>query len=121
MNVNPKDPILKNRRPKANFYQRLLNPNRRHLRDWENPDNIATHKISYITTDDGNAIVFPFVQEVNGNLIDYTQPPYNPDFAINQAIKTGDTIQMSAKDAAYWTENYKDFYPGFKKRRHLDD
>ena len=38
-----------NNRSKANFVQRLNNPERQHIQDWENPNKIATHKMSWAT------------------------------------------------------------------------
>lgn len=117
----PKDPMLKNRKPKANFYKRLLDPNRKHLQDWANPNNIATHKMAYVTIDNGNAIVYPEVQEVEGKLVDFSRPPYNASYPLDRAIATGDTIIMSEKDADKWTREYKNYYPGFKERKRLDE
>lgn len=124
-----KDPILKNRKPTANFYKRLVDTKRKHLVDWVNKDDIATHKIAYVTPTysigNQDAIVYPFVQEVDGKLVDFTRPPMNPDFAYKNAVAAGDTIHMSPKEAEYWTTHYKDFYPGFYStkgwRRRLDE
>lgn len=97
----------------ANFVKRLKNPNREYIQDWENPDNIATHKLAYVTTDDG-AIVFPEVAEVDGNLIDFTRVPYAPDAAIENALKTGDYVEMSPEEAEWYSsDNYKNYYPKF--------
>ena len=47
-----------NNRSKANFVQRLNNSERQHIQDWENPNKIATHKMSWATEGE-KAIVFP--------------------------------------------------------------
>lgn len=111
-----KDPILGNRKPNANFYQRLLNANRNAIPDWENPEKVATHKMSWATDDRGNAIVYPAVQEINGELHDFTDPKYNHSEwdSYDRAVEVGDTIMMTPKQAKYWTENYKKFYPSFE-------
>lgn len=107
------DQILKGREPKAEFYQRLLDPNRNTIKDWES-DNVATHKMSYVTEGD-KAVVYPEVQNINGKLVDFTRPPYNKWAGYESAIQRGDTIQMTPKEAEYWTKNYKNFYPNFAK------
>lgn len=107
------DPILKDRKPKAEFYQRLLDPNRKTLKDWES-DNITTHKMSYVTEGD-KAIVYPEVQNINSKLVDFTRPPYDKWAGYESAVQRGDTIQMTPKEAEYWTQHYKEFYPNFNK------
>lgn len=107
------DPILINREPKAEFYKRLKDPNRKMIKDWES-DNIATHKMAYVTEGD-KAIVYPEVQDINGKLVDFTRPPYNKWAGYESAVQRGDTIQMTPEQAAYWTEHYKNFYPNFNK------
>ena len=117
---NPdKDPVLKDRKPKANFYQRLLDANRQTILDWENrvnnQNNVATHKMSWATDDDGTAIVYPEVQEIDGKLYDFTDPRNKESrrAALDRAIQTGDTIQMTPEQANFWTQHYKEFYPSF--------
>ena len=48
-----------NKRSKADFVKRLKQRNRQHIKDWAS-NNIATHKLSW-ATDDNGAIVFPSV------------------------------------------------------------
>ena len=107
------DLILRNREPKAEFYKRLKDPNRKVIKDWES-DNIATHKMSYVTEGD-KAVVYPEVQNINGKLVDFTRPPYDKWAGYESAVQRGDTIQMTPKEAEYWTKNYKNFYPNFNK------
>ena len=103
-----------NNRSKANFVQRLNNPERQHIQDWENPNKIATHKMSWATEGE-KAIVFPMVQEINGSLHDFSNPKYNHKKwdALNNAISKGDTLMMTSDQAKWFTENYKNFYPKF--------
>jgi hypothetical protein len=115
--VNEKDPVLKDRKPKANFYQRLLDANRQTIPNWENrinnQNNVTTHKMSWATDDDGTAIVYPEVQEINGKLYDFTDPRNKEGkwAAYDRAVQTGDTIQMTPEQANFWTQHYKEFYP----------
>lgn len=103
-----------NNRSKANFVQRLNNPERQHIQDWETPNKIATHKMSWATEGE-KAIVFPMVQEINGSLHDFSNPKYNHKKwdALDNAINKGDTLIMTPDQAKWFTENYKNFYPKF--------
>ncbi len=102
-----------NNRSNANFVKRLLDPNRSYIQDWENPTNIATHKLSY-ATDDGKYIVYPEVQSINGILHDYTDPKYGHKKwdSLDNAILNGDTVNFDNEiDAKRFTEEYKKYYP----------
>ena len=103
-----------NNRSKANFVQRLNNSERQHIQDWETPNKIATHKMSWATEGE-KAIVFPMVQEINGSLHDFSNPKYNHKKwdALDNAINKGDTLIMTPNQAKWFTENYKNFYPKF--------
>ena len=103
-----------NNRSKANFVQRLNNSERQHIQDWETPNKIATHKMSWATEGE-KAIVFPMVQEINGSLHDFSNPKYNHKKwdALDNAINKGDTLIMTPDQAKWFTENYKNFYPKF--------
>lgn len=101
----PKERLINriNTTSKANFVQRLKDPNRQFIK---NPDGtISTHSMSYATADDG-AIVYPEVQEIDGVL-----QRVNPEGALDSAIARGDTLMMSAPEAAWFTANYKKYYP----------
>ena len=102
---------------KANFISRLKDPNRKTIKNWENKDQVSTHKLSYATDDSGRAIVFPMVQEVNGKLMDYSNPKYKKDWraAMNNAIANKDTLMMSPSQAEEFTTQYKNYYPGFNE------
>ena len=100
-----------NERSNADFVQRLLDPNRDYIQDWES-DNIATHKLGW-ATDDKGAIVFPNVQRINGKLYDFTDPKNKRGEwdALDSAIQRGDTLRMSPSQAKEFTETYKKYYP----------
>ena len=100
-----------NKRSNADFVQRLLDPNRDYIQDWES-NNIATHKLGW-ATDDKGAIVFPNVQRINGKLYDFTDPKNKRGQwdALDSAIQRGDTLRMSPSQAKEFTENYKKYYP----------
>lgn len=54
-------------------------------------------------------------EEVNGKLIDFTRPPYNNRAAVENALKTGDYVDLPKfEDALWYTENYKRYYPRFE-------
>lgn len=115
---SPKDPpiIQKANKSKADFMQRLKDPNREYIRDWENSDNIATHKLSYEEDPNGNTFVFPYVQRIkNGSLVDFSRPPYMDYVAPDRAMEVGDTVRMTPEEAEWFTTHYKDYYPGFNE------
>lgn len=98
----------------SDFVRRLRTPFRQTIQDWENNKAIATHKLSYVT-EGNNAVVYPNVQNVNGNLVDYTNPKYNTRWqdAYRRAVNNGDTLHVPIQDAELFTTNYKSFYPNF--------
>lgn len=100
-----------NRRSRADFIQRLLDPDRDYINDWES-DNIATHKLGY-ATDDKGAIVFPNVQRIDGRLYDFTDPKNKRGKwdALESAIERGDTLRMTPAQAEEFTKTYKKYYP----------
>lgn len=115
--VTADDPIKKlvedvNARSNADFVNRVKDPNRTWIQDWEHDGYVATHKLSW-AEDSGKAIVFPNVQNINGELHDFTDPKYNHGKwdALDSAIERGDTLQMTPKQAKMYTENYKKYYP----------
>ena len=116
---NPSDnlpPLIQRvNKSKANFVQRLLDPNRKSIQNWVNPLSISTHKLGWATenTKQG-AFVYPEVQEINGELIDFTHPSHRRSEGINSAIERRDTVRMTPEQAKWFTENYKQYYPGFK-------
>ena len=93
---------------KPNFIKRLEDPNRKFIINWENPEQIATHKMSWADDE----VVYPNIQEIEGKLIDFSRPPYNEWAGYNSAIENKDTIKT--KHADWFTKNYKKYYPNFK-------
>ena len=116
----------------ANFVNRLKSPTRSTIQDWETQyvspyfpkvddkfnlvyNSRATHKLSAWEGDNNTGLIVPYVQEVDGKLVDYTRPPYNDRAALDNAFKTGDFVVTDKYDDAQWyTENYKKYYPKFK-------
>ena len=99
----------------ANFVQRLKDKNRKVIRDWEDTTKVATHKLGaeYV---DGIPIIYPNVQEIDRELIDFTRPPYDTWTGLDNAIERGDTVQVKTlQDAIDFTKNYKDYIPSMKQ------
>lgn len=114
---NPSSPLLiqKVNQSGVNFVKRLLDPDRKSIPDWETKgQKIATHKMSW-GEDDYGAYVFPEVQEIDGQLIDFSRPPYAPGIADYTAHKNNNIVRMSPEEADWFTRNYKQYYPSFKK------
>lgn len=97
----------------TNFVHRLKDPNRESIPDWESPtDRISTHKLSVGTDENGNHYIFPEVQEINGELIDFTRPPYHRFAGEISAEMRGDTVRIpSIEDGIKFTDTYKQYYP----------
>ena len=89
----------------ADFVKRLKDPNRKYIKK---ENNIYTHLLSYVTTDDG-AIVYPEVQSTDKGL-----KIFKGRKALDRAIEKRDTLHMSIPEAEAFTTQYKDYYPGFK-------
>lgn len=106
----------------ANFVKRLKENNRKYIEDWESKGkNIATHKLSVGTDENGMHFIYPEVQEINNKLIDFTRPPYKPFIGQDIATERKDTVQIGKsnedlKEAIDFTKNYKklNIYPAFK-------
>lgn len=98
----------------ANFVKRLKQSNRASIPDWDTQGKkIATHKLS-VGEDDYGTFIYPEVQEINGQLIDFTRPPFHPFAGMNSAEERGDIVRIpSFDDALEFTKEYKQFYPRF--------
>lgn len=95
----------------ANFAKRLKDPNRKAIMlpngEWGN------FKLAW-SEDETGTIVYPEIQEINGELIDLSN---NPDAAWKSAIENNDYIYFPSNDAADWfIKNYRNYYKGFKER-----
>ena len=103
---------------KADFVSRLIDENRVTIPDWNNKDDIATHKLSYTRVGD-RWIIYPNVQNIDGKLYDFSDPKYGLDKgwqALDSALYSGDYVEVpSEADARWFTESYKRHYPGFNK------
>lgn len=95
---------------KANFVERAKDPNRKSitLKDGKK----GTHLLGW-ATEDNHAVVYPQIQEINGNLVLFD----NWRDAYNSAVKRGDTLRMTPKEAKWYTKNYKEHYPLFKNKK----
>ena len=101
------------------FAKRLKQNNRKYIKDWEFPNRIATHKLSVGTDENGNNYIYPEVQNINGELYDFTDPKHKHNKYDGQisAEERGDTIHINTiEDGLNFTSNYKDLdiYPKFK-------
>lgn len=103
---------------KADFVSRLIDENRATIPDWNNKDDIATHKLSY-ARDGDRWIIYPNVQNIDGKLYDFSDPKYGLDKgwqALDSALYSGDYVAVpSEADARWFTESYKIHYPGFNR------
>ena len=101
---------------KSNMYFRMKDPNRKTIKDWKT-GKVATHKLSYATVDD-KTVVYPNIQEINGELYYFTDPKNNRGKwdSLRRAIDTGDTLQFNNEaDADKFVNNYKKKFKGFDK------
>lgn len=69
----------------------------------------GTHLLSWGTDDNGNAIVYPEIQEVNGELKYFE----NPKEAYDNAVKNNNILIMTPEEAEDFTVNYKQGWPEF--------
>ena len=105
-----------NTKNKSNIYQRMKDPNRKTITDWKT-GKTSTHKLAYATVDN-KVVVYPNIQEINGELYDFTDPKNNRGKwdSLKRAINTGDTIQFKNEtDANKFVNNYKKEFKGFDK------
>lgn len=105
-----------NTKNKSNMYQRMKNPNRKTITDWKT-GKTSTHKLAYATVDN-KVVVYPNIQEINGELYDFTDPKNNRGKwdSLKRAISTGDTLQFNNEvDADKFVNNYKKKFKGFDK------
>ena len=95
------------------------NPNRKFIKDWQNPNYIATNKVAIGTDENGQVFLYNEVQDDGkGGLIDMTNPVNKQsDFdGMNRAIERRDTIHInSIEDGLKFSNEYKSKFPGFKR------
>lgn len=118
---NIEDIIKKINNSSSNFVKRLKQNNRKSIPDWESKGNLkATHKLSVGTDHKGYHFIYPEVQEIDGQLIDFTRPPYKKFIGQDVAIDRKDTVRIGNTDedlkkAIEFTKTYKELdYPKFK-------
>lgn len=99
-----------------NWIKRAEDKNRKTIPDWEFPDKVTTHKLSYVSGDRSD-IVFPEVQEINGKLIDFTDPKNKRDYpdAYKSALYRGDYLKVPRGFGERVSRSYKGFFPGFNE------
>lgn len=102
----------------ADFALRLRQQNRKSIPDWEYPNKIATHKLGIGTDNYGNNYIYPEIQNINGQLHDFTDPKHKHNSWDGQisAEERGDTVRVnSIQDGLNFTRSYKDLgiYPEF--------
>lgn len=90
---------------KPPFIQRILNNDERTI---PIGDSYGTHLLGYGEID-GKTIVFPEIQDINGNLQRLEFPK-----SIRTAYANGDYLEMTPEEAENFTKNYKKYYPDFK-------
>lgn len=106
----------------ANFVNRLKDKNRAFVLDWENPTKIATHKLSVgqYGKFGEKTMIYPEIQEVNGALVDFSSPVFPQNAGIDNAIRTGDYVDVGGFDTFYdalnFTKDYKKYFPRFDKK-----
>ena len=98
---------------KADFVERLKDPNRKTI---PYGNGVATHRLAYATDDTGTAIVFPEVQSYEDTLKEFVGRD-----AIERAIERRDTLNMSIREADWFTKHYKEYYPGFNSYKYGGD
>lgn len=98
---------------------RMRNPNRKFIKDWQNPNYIATNKVAIGTDENGQVFLYNEVQDDGkGGLIDMTNPVNKQsDFdGMNRTIERRDTIHInSIEDGLKFSNEYKSKFPGFKR------
>lgn len=114
---------------KKDFAKRLRQEGRASIPDWEDPRRIATHKLGVATDENGIHYIFPSVQNINGQLVDFTNPKTKGHgYEDVIAAERGDTIQIGntnrdLRNAIKFTERYKKLgiYPEFSAPPHTFD
>lgn len=96
----------------ADFVNRLKDPNRLSIPDWEDSRYTATHKLGVGTDNNGQVFIYPSVQNINGKLVDFTNPKFGKWDGMDSAIERKDTVHVnSIQNGLDFTENYKRYYP----------
>lgn len=98
---------------------RMRNPNRKFIKDWQNPNYIATNKVAVGTDENGQVFLYNEVQDDGkGGLIDMTNPinKQSDSDGMDRATERQDTVHInSIEDGLKFSREYKLRYPGFKR------
>ena len=106
------DTVDKVNRSDADFVQRLKDPDRKYIKDWADSNSIATHKLGVEYDNEGNPVIYPNVQNIDGKLVDFTRPPYHSWAGFDSAVERGDTVRVnSIQEGVDFIKHYKDYYP----------
>ena len=103
---------------------RMRNPKRKSIPDWRNNKYTSTNKVAIGTDSKGQVYLYNDIQDDGkGGLIDMSNPKnYKNGRYMGQARaeERGDTIHInSIQDGLLFSEDYKNYYPGFPKTKRM--
>lgn len=103
---------------------RMRNPKRKSIPDWRNNKYTSTNKVAVGTDSKGQVYLYNDIQDDGkGGLIDMSNPKnYKNGRYMGQARaeERGDTIHInSIQDGLLFSEDYKNYYPGFPKTKRM--
>lgn len=103
---------------------RMRNPKRKSIPDWRNNKYTSTNKVAVGTDSKGQVYLYNDIQDDGkGGLIDMSNPKnYKNGRYMGQtrAEERGDTIHInSIQDGLLFSEDYKNYYPGFPKTKRM--
>lgn len=103
---------------------RMRNPKRKSIPDWRNNKYTSTNKVAVGTDSKGQVYLYNDIQDDGkGGLIDMSNPKnYKNGRYMGQARaeERGDTIHInSIQDGLLFSEDYKNYYPGFLKTKRM--
>jgi hypothetical protein len=106
-----------NKHKKVDFVKRLKDSYRETIPNWEHENEVATHKMAVDDFGKGVYYVYPLVQNIDGELVDFTDPKNKlEESALESAIQRKDFVKFKNFDDALWfVTYYKDYYPTFDK------
>ena len=117
---DPKDLISLIFNSDAPFTYRLDKLDKKYgIPNWEdNGKTFSTHKMAY-GNDNIGFFVYPEIQEIDNELVDFTKPPYKFNAGMESALDNENYVRMPDEETAKWfTENYKNI--DWKKELNVD-
>lgn len=117
---DPKDLISLIFNSDAPFTYRLDKLDKKYgVPNWEdNGKTFSTHKMAY-GNDNTGFFVYPEIQEIDNELVDFTKPPYKFNAGMESALDNENYVRMPDEETAKWfTENYKNI--DWKKELNVD-